>query len=128
MKITTMMRRQRLFSILALLLTAAPELPAETLADYCYHGMYLGCTALTAAPELKATTLAGSCYMDMFCNCFKLASVTCKATDISAENCLDNWLKNAGTQATSPTLYVDPSMTSNAGWNNAGFTVTAISE
>ncbi len=39
-------------------LTSAPELPATTLADYCYYSMFYGCTSLTAAPELTATTLA----------------------------------------------------------------------
>ena len=39
-------------------LTSTPELPATTLADFCYYSMFYGCTSLTAAPELKATTLA----------------------------------------------------------------------
>ena len=109
-------------------LTAAPELPATTLAEGCYYGMFDGCTALTAAPELPATTLADSCYSYMFYGCSKLASVTCKATDISATYCLNNWLKDAGTDATSPKLYVDPSMTENTGWNKGNFTVTAITQ
>ena len=109
-------------------LTAAPALPATTLAESCYSYMFYGCKALTAAPELPATTLANYCYGYMFRNCSKLASVTCKATNISATYCLYNWLKDAGTYATSPTLYVDPTMTENAGWNNEGFTVTAITQ
>ena len=109
-------------------LTAAPELPATTLANYCYNGMFRGCTALTAAPELPATTLVNYCYNTMFYNCSKLASVTCKATDISATQCLNGWLEDAGTDesVTSRTLYVDPTMVSNTGWNNAGFTVTGL--
>ena len=108
-------------------LTAAPALPATTLAIRCYQYMFNGCTALTAAPALPATTLAPSCYNNMFSFCYKLASVTCKATNISALDCLKDWLKNAGTDesVTSPTLYVDPTMTSNTGWNNGDFTVTA---
>ena len=103
-------------------------LPATTLAPRCYQFMFDGCSALTAAPELPAPTLANSCYYYMFYDCSKLASVTCKATDISASNCLNNWLMDAGTDATSPTLYVDPSMTSNTGWNNGDFAVTAIQQ
>ena len=38
-------------------LTQAPELPATTLADYCYLQMFNGCTSLTQAPELPATNL-----------------------------------------------------------------------
>ena len=63
----------------------------------------------------------------MFVGCTKLASVTCKATNISATYCLYDWLYNAGTQATSPTLYVDPKMT-HKNWNNAAFAVTAIQQ
>lgn len=50
-------------------LTSAPELPATTLADYCYHAMFSGCTGLTSAPELPATTLADECYCSMFSGC-----------------------------------------------------------
>ena len=53
-------------------LTAAPELPATTLAESCYDSMFRGCTSLTAAPELPATTLAESCYYIMFAGCTSL--------------------------------------------------------
>ena len=32
-------------------------LPAMTLAEYCYHSMFHGCTSLTTSPELPATDL-----------------------------------------------------------------------
>ena len=44
-------------------------LPATTLANSCYSGMFYGCTGLTAAPELPATTLADYCYSYMFYGC-----------------------------------------------------------
>ena len=50
-------------------LTQAPALPATTLADGCYSGMFSGCTSLTQAPSLPATTLADSCYAEMFRGC-----------------------------------------------------------
>ena len=50
------------------------ELPATTLANYCYGSMFKGCTSLSAAPELPATTLASSCYYGMFQNCTSLMS------------------------------------------------------
>ena len=53
-------------------LTQAPELPATTLADYCYNSMFSGCTGLTQAPVLPATTLAGDCYRRMFQGCTSL--------------------------------------------------------
>ena len=42
------------------------------LAEYCYSGMFYGCTKLTQAPELPATTLAGGCYNRMFNGCSNL--------------------------------------------------------
>lgn len=53
-------------------LTTAPELPATTLARYCYAAMFQGCTSLTTAPELPATTLASYCYSSMFSGCTAL--------------------------------------------------------
>lgn len=111
-------------------LKTAPELPAHMLAYYCYAGMFSGCTSLIKAPELPATTLASSCYADMFngctslikapklpaamlsvncyswmfAGCSKLSEITMLATDISAETCVDRWLDEAGTDASSRTL------------------------
>ena len=50
-------------------LTSAPKLPATTLALFCYKSMFEGCSALTSAPELPATTLADACYAAMFSEC-----------------------------------------------------------
>lgn len=50
-------------------LTSAPELPATTLAESCYAGMFFGCTSLTSAPLLPATKLASGCYSNMFKGC-----------------------------------------------------------
>ena len=55
-------------------LTAAPELPAETLAEKCYQSMFQGCTSLTTAPALPAETLANYCYKQMFQDCTSLTT------------------------------------------------------
>jgi hypothetical protein len=34
--------------------------------DYCYYNMFAGCKSLTTAPALPATTLANYCYFGMF--------------------------------------------------------------
>ena len=81
-------------------LTTAPELPATTLADYCYREMFCDCESLTTAPELPATTLAKQCYYEMFSDCKGFNEVTILATDISAENCLNNWLLRAASTGT----------------------------
>lgn len=74
------------------LTTAPTALPATTLDGYCYGGMFYGCTALTSAPELPATTLADYCYRTMFYGCSLIDSITTYANNISASNCLNNWL------------------------------------
>ena len=56
-------------------LTTAPVLPADTLAAYCYYEMFKGCTGLTTAPALNATTLANGCYYSMFFDCTSLNTV-----------------------------------------------------
>ena len=55
-------------------LTSAPELPATILAFGCYNQMFVGCTSLTTAPELPATTLERSCYYQMFMGCTSLTT------------------------------------------------------
>ena len=82
------------------LLTTAPELPATTLAERCYQSMFAGCTSLTTAPELPATTLATYCYYIMFSRCIKLNYITMLATDISASNCLSNWVDGVASTGT----------------------------
>ena len=117
-------------------LTTAPALPAETLASNCYEGMFSGCTKLTTAPKLPATTLKKRCYMQMFYDCIALteaptlpaqqleggcyqhmfygctalSSVTMLAIDFFDTSCLNGWLYGAGTNASSPTLYLDSSV------------------
>ena len=84
-------------------LTSAPELPATTLAEDCYQGMFWCCTNLESAPELPATTLMKNCYESMFLDCTKLSTVTMLApSDQISENdyCCYNWLYNAGTDKT----------------------------
>ena len=81
-------------------LMAAPELPATTLANGCYQYMFQGCTSLATAPELPATTLANSCYESMFYGCTSLNNITCLATDISATDCTNNWVKNVSATGT----------------------------
>ena len=81
-------------------LVTAPELPATTLADYCYNYMFRGCTSLVNAPTLPATTLADYCYNYMFRGCSSLNYIKCLATDISASNCLTNWVDGVASRGT----------------------------
>lgn len=75
-------------------------LPATTLTESCYKGMFSGCTSLITAPELPATTLVESCYESMFNGCTNLNYIKCLATDISATNCIYNWVQNVSSTGT----------------------------
>lgn len=79
-------------------LTQAPALPAITLNEHCYIRMFYGCTGLTTAPVLAAQQLLPSCYNEMFSGCSQLNNVTTYANDISASNCITNWLYGVAAQ------------------------------
>ena len=83
-------------------------LPATTLASSCYREMFIDCTNLTTAPELPATTLAKDCYDYMFYGCSKLNYIKMLATDISAQNCLRNWVSGVSSTGT---FVKNPAMT-----------------
>ena len=53
-------------------LVSTPEFPATTLSKHCYENLFYGCTSLTQAPALPATTLNNDCYAFMFQNCTSL--------------------------------------------------------
>ena len=74
-------------------------LPATTLTISCYDGMFKGCTSLVTAPVLPATTLADYCYAAMF-RATSVNYVKCLATDISAFNCTETWLRDASATGT----------------------------
>ena len=81
-------------------LTTTPVLPATTLASYCYDSMFSFCEGLTTVPLLPATTLVTYCYPGMFYGCTSLTYIKMLATDIRAENCLGNWVKDVSTTGT----------------------------
>ena len=85
-------------------LTAAPELPATTLENDCYSGMFQGCTSLTAAPELPATTLAGSCYTNMFHACTSLTSAPELPATTLENDCYADMFKGCTSLTAAPEL------------------------
>jgi hypothetical protein len=62
--------------------------------------MFPNCTSLVTAPELPATTLTPHCYEHMFNGCNKINYIKMRATDISASNCLTNWVYNVANNGT----------------------------
>lgn len=87
-------------------LTKAPALPATALTPYCYQFMFSGCTDLEESPVLPAPTLANYCYQYLFDGCIKLNKITVLATNISASNSHNNWVR--GVQTVSGT-FIRPS-------------------
>lgn len=98
-------------------------LPATTLGSYCYTNMFSGCTSLLVPPvlpaadkvELNVACFAGMymytaievisipgiyssqwCFDSMFYGCENLSVLECNLIDISAPDCLNNWLDGAG--------------------------------
>ena len=88
-------------------------LPATTLTNACYMNLFRGCTELTTAPDLPATELVDNCYYGMFQGCTKLNYIKMLATDISASNCLNNWVNGVASSGT----FVK---NKNATWNVTG--------
>ncbi len=85
-------------------LTSAPELPAETLATYCYYYMFYGCTGLTAAPALSATTLAEYCYSGMFQGCTALKTAPALPATTLVNRCYSSMFNGCTALTAAPAL------------------------
>ena len=85
-------------------LTTAPSLPATTLADYCYGDMFYGCTSLTTAPSLPATTLADYCYDGMFDGCTSLTTAPSLPATTLANSCYRGMFRGCTNLTTAPEL------------------------
>ena len=81
-------------------LTSAPVLPATTLAPYCYNSMFSGCTSLTTAPVLPATTLVDHCYTYLFHNCSSLNYIKALFTTTPGVNYTYDWVRSVAEHGT----------------------------
>ena len=85
-------------------LYTAPELPAISLADYCYNFMFTNCINLSKAPILPAKNLEGRCYVAMFSGCTNLTT----APELPAKNlaavCYSAMFKDCSSLTTVPEL------------------------
>ena len=106
-------------------LTTAPELPATTLADYCYKSMFYKCAGLTTAPELPATTLADHCYQSMFSYCAGLTTAPELPATTLADYCYSGIFFHCAGLTTAPKLpatTLTPYCYHQMFWNCAGLT------
>ena len=85
-------------------LTKAPVLPATSLAKGCYLQMFAGCTSLATAPQLSASTLAESCYSHMFYGCTSLPTAPALSATTLAEKCYNGMFQDCTSLTTAPNL------------------------
>ena len=85
-------------------LNTAPALPSTTLADLCYRYMFNGCTSLTSAPEVPATTLPNSCYAGMFGGCTSLTSAPELPATTLANECYRSMFSSCSSLTSAPIL------------------------
>ena len=85
-------------------ITTAPALPATTLVQNCYRGMFSGCTSLVATPALPATKLSESCYQEMFLGCSSLTQAPELPATTLADNCYSNMFNRCTLLTQAPEL------------------------
>lgn len=102
---------QGMFSGMTKLKYAPKTLPATAPAASAYCQMFYGCTALAQSPKIEALTLSNSTCKEMFRNCTNLNQITCLATDISATDSTKDWVYGISSGSYG-TFYKNPSMTS----------------
>ncbi len=85
-------------------LTASPNLPATTLTERCYKGMFSGCANLTHAPVLPATELTNACYKEMFFRCTSLTAPPQLPATVMAEDCYAYMFGECTNLKTAPVL------------------------
>lgn len=80
-------------------------LPATQLTDYCYAGMFKGCTSLAEAPSLPATQLEKQCYREMFIGCTSLTKTpsTLPATELT-DYCYASMFRGCSSLTEAPAL------------------------
>lgn len=82
----------------------APELPATTLAPFCYANAFDGCVNLVTAPALPATIMADRCYGTMFQNCTSLINAPELPSKHLENQCYGNMFKGCVNLVKAPVL------------------------
>ena len=62
--------------------------------------MFQGCASLTTAPELPAETLADYCYSSMFQGCASLNYIKAMFITIPSRYCMNNWVNGVASSGT----------------------------
>ena len=85
------------------------SIPLNNVKNYIDTITSVKAEKLTTAPALPATTLVEDCYYGMFQNCKNINYIKMLATDISADNCLNIWVYDVSSTGT---FVKNPNMTS----------------
>ena len=88
-------------------LTSAPDLPAESIANYCYFSMFSGCNNLKSAPELPAKILKTGCYDKMFSGCVSLETAPTLPAETLAGFCYRSMFSGCKNLKSAPALRVE---------------------
>ncbi len=75
-------------------------LPSTTLSNVCYSRMFMYNDLLSTSPVLPASILTTGCYLMMYYKCRSLSVITTYADDISATDCLGNWVEDVSSTGT----------------------------
>ncbi len=67
-------------------------LPSEILSEYCFAGMFEGCSNLTVVPELLTETPSEGCYNRMFYGCSKLSYIKCLTVGSTPTGYTEDWV------------------------------------
>ncbi len=85
-------------------LTSAPELPAETLAEQCYRSMFDGCKNLKNAPTISVKTLGRYCCYNMFKDCIALEAAPALPVEKLENYCYSYMFNGCTSLKTAPEL------------------------
>ena len=77
-----------------------PQPNIKNISPRCFVNMFCGCTNITEGMDLPALTLVDSCYSGMYQNCSNLAKIKMLATGIYANGCLNNWVSGVAAEGT----------------------------
>lgn len=106
---------------------APKELPATVLSQSCYNKMFESCHFMTTSPILPAPALNQQSYSHMYYNCVALNSIKCLATDITAEDCTNDWVYQVSSTGTFTKSSSMSNWTSGQGGIPVGWTVVDAS-
>lgn len=88
-------------------LTSSPEFPATAMTVECYREVFQNCTALTSGPSLPATSLAQNCYRAMYYGCSGLTTAPDLPATTLAVDCYRNMFYNCSNLLTTPKLLAE---------------------